>query len=307
VQPTDFSPRAADPDEEWASPIRSGFVTTGISYEVWQDGLVLFAFGEEATIGAWSDVDWERTLIERASVCNVHLACLHSAIPQGGITVAKRAVSVTGTVREYRSGAGDSRFGSHDRVVAAHLPIPGREVSAWALGGEATLATSFLHTRRLVPAESIGLSMEYLASVLHGGPLAISLVELLLKGCSALELENYTDALVALWTAAEVAISTLTESAVDHLAGVNGGVKPRKPDRWGAARSIEFLGLLGVLDITLIKEIDAVRVARNRWLHGLLANDRELAATALLTATALVSSVVHVPLLLRAADERGRL
>lgn len=240
-------------------------VSQGIAVVVARDGFITFGFAEDSAIGAAGNPS--EILGERIAVINGFLACLHSAMSEVDRRNAHGDVATHLTVVNAR-GRG---FSTSNPVARALLKLaPDREIHAWSTGGQPHVESTWVPIRHPVSTRAVEAAIDRLQGLLDGGVERLRRYELLLQSGLAYCESNYEQSIIMSGALAEHACRRLWQSeslSIGHAVGTV--VKRDAFERLNAADVLSLLRMSGAVSEELYRLLNATRLARNRWVHGL--------------------------------------
>jgi hypothetical protein len=285
-----------------APPILEHRLSVGLQARVLPRGIFLFDFEEWKTELSLSDRKSDDRLAVQAkcaSLLNVHLACLYTAIHNSDQSVV--------IPRHMHISCFDMILLRHDAVGSPAAlyemsPHASEELVHW-LGRP---AREFDLVK--ITIETISQSFELFDRILEiDDDYVVTVVELLLRARNSIEESDYVVSLMLAWAAIEQLLNALWERfiAENRIRIVDGqsqtliNVERKKrltSQDFTASIVSEILSLSGNLPFDLFEQITQARRARNAWLHRLESVKRKDAEAAIGSARQMLKLVHHIEL-----------
>jgi hypothetical protein len=279
-----------------------------IEIKVQRQGIVVFEFlnpseGYVDPSTRMSPSDQELESIEnaifwRTKLMNVHLICLYSAIDKKqGHHLKKMMVSPSSLL--HYTAEDNAVSASHDNAACAKIhfmkcpdAIPSN-FSWWREKRELTIEKS-----------TIDLSFQILSNVLqHKAEDALQLVQLYARSCFSYENHDFNLSLITAWAVIERLIQVLWDGYIEanreRPSGqkfINAKRKKALKKHQSAASIVEILSLTHTIPLSLYDEINAIRVARNNWIHGLKSISQDQATDAIRLAREMLHLIYGIEL-----------
>jgi hypothetical protein len=261
----------------------------GIEVKVQRQGTVIFEFlnlseGYVDPSTGMPPSDQESESIEhaifwRTKLMNVHLICLYSAIDKKQGHQLKKMMVTPSSLLHY-TVEDNAVFANHDNAACAkihfmkcHDAIPSN-FSWWREKRELTIEKS-----------TLDLSFQILSNVLqHKAEDALQLVQLYARGCFSYENHDFNLSLITAWA--------VTERLIQVLAKLK-----KIPKKHKSAYAIaKILTSDNTIPLSLRDEIDAIRVVRNDWIHGLKSISQDQATDAIRLAREMLHLIYGIEL-----------
>jgi hypothetical protein len=327
----DFDPRRLKPGEriDLEKPdltrifdeVHRETLPSGINVRVLKLGIVFFDFaklhpGTPHTIEAGMEVI-AGTRVAHASLLNVYLLCLASAIGERGLIVHKQFVRPEDVIAVADGFDGKVFWRPGGTAFESDLPKYSELTRNYFcfMAGRETLRhnalvewTSQVRMRLVIDVDTVRASLaKFDGLVLH--PRAVPLVSLLAQAFNAFEDYDYSLALIASWAIVENLLGRMWEALVEDRtaipAGSNGIASKRnasRKNRLDDGRSFtpavvaEILEFQGALPFALYELSVDVRQARNLWIHELKVPTVDQARHGIELAIALLRRVEEIDL-----------
>lgn len=304
VTDTEFATFLPIATQRMADEVLRVAVEQDIYVRAYRDGLVMFDFTTATPCPEFPARDFNHAIVAvrslaRVQLLNAHLACLSTATAN---VMQLSFQPSTVTTRDLLSfGDPDEQslaFGSHSLATPLYLA---RFPSTYPQTLPNHADWRVIH-RLVLSRETIGASFSLLRSLMsYAREDLLPLADLIQRAGAAVTDNNYPLAVFLGWSACEVVLARLWR---DYLGTnrdriVDGAAIPfirgRRRERllsdrdYSASHRLEMLSLVDALPHALYQDCDAVRHARNGWLHELTPVSREIAVQALNAATAIVA------------------
>jgi len=292
--------------------------TTGIRARALRCGIVVFDFAKwkPGSCGANdgnppSFDEFARVMLQRVAVSNAHLVCLWTAIAQKMRMCVDKAVVAPGDLIALRSfddlsaGMSFGRVGNLDTIPLQMQRDYVQHLEPMTLYNmHVRSVTDF--SRTTVAEDVIRDSFVLLGRVLESKDDLLVLLDLHAKSCRAHEDHDYNHCLIVSWSVTEKLLNALWKRYLDsrrevdenglRVPFINKERRARLTDgrTYTAAVMAESLSLVGQLPFALYQKLNAVRGARNNWMHNLQPVSRQQAELAVALSTEMIATVTGV-------------
>ncbi len=277
-----------------ADEVYREILAAGLRVRVLREGMFIFDFsewepGRPLHIDAEPDFDASASVaLQRATLMNAHLACLHTAIAKVQnfsnrmmIVTPSEMISISSFEESWGGTGSDTRLSAltMSRFTSTYTP---------------NLPPSFdwrLQFRSLaVKLETLQESFRLLNAIVdHDSEDMLDMVDLLARGCGSYQEHNYALCLVVEWTLCERLLQTIWQRYIEEnrVREIEDMLTPfitkKRKEALGDSRNFsaavvsEILSLTGQLPHDIYRRLTESRKARNDWVHRIVPVSREAA------------------------------
>lgn len=273
--------------------LRYVFNAAPLSVDVFEDALILFDFNHWEPAKVRPAHDGRDHLLRRLTLLNAHIACLHSRLASR----APKHVVDPETVVTRRSKSGV--LSSPDPRIPAVAHANNRKWGGWTTAG-LIFDVAIGDAVDVVLTEEVTESFDLLDTLLSDQELRlIQVADLVLRSCRDIEQHAFGSALLAAWSVCETLLTQLWLKYVEQQEATPLSSARRREltgRDFTASVMTEALFLAGWLSRSRYEELNAVRTARNGWVHELKGVQRGMTKRALKLAQVLLRNVENVGL-----------